>query len=346
MPAPTPSLASRAAVVATGTTAAALLALLPAAPPVPVPAAAVSAWAAVGDAVGGDPTIADGPAGAVGTAGSTQAPGSRATLLSARPGSGAPLAPAAPFALGSRAVPPHPATQTVVAMRPFQAAIRALGGKSTPPAASGGSPAANAPLVMMMGPASTQAAGAQTAGAAGAHSAPAAAAAGPGAGGPAPAVPRAAAPAAAPANSAAAPAKPAAAPAKPAPAANKPAPAAKPAPAGGGRGRAMANAMSKLGAAYRWGATGPNAFDCSGLVYWSYRQVGLTLPRTSQAQSQVGTPIAKSALQPGDLVFFYRPVSHVAIYVGNGQVVHASTAGSPVKISQLSTMPFATARRI
>jgi len=108
----------------------------------------------------------------------------------------------------------------------------------------------------------------------------------------------------------------------------------------------LANAMSKLGAAYRWGATGPNAFDCSGLVYWSYRQVGLTLPRTSQAQSQVGTPVARSALQPGDLVFFYSPVSHVAIYIGNGQVVHASTAGSPVKISQLSTMPYATARRI
>jgi cell wall-associated NlpC family hydrolase len=108
----------------------------------------------------------------------------------------------------------------------------------------------------------------------------------------------------------------------------------------------MANAMSKLGAAYRWGATGPSSFDCSGLVYWSYRQVGIPLPRTSQAQSQVGAPVAKSALQPGDLVFFYRPVSHVAIYIGNGRVVHASTAGSPVKISQLSTMPFATARRI
>ena len=108
----------------------------------------------------------------------------------------------------------------------------------------------------------------------------------------------------------------------------------------------MANAMSKLGAAYRWGATGPRAFDCSGLVYWSYRQIGISVPRTSAAQSQVGTPVARSALQPGDLVFFYRPVSHVAIYIGNGKVVHASTSGSPVKISQLNDMPFATARRI
>jgi cell wall-associated NlpC family hydrolase len=62
--------------------------------------------------------------------------------------------------------------------------------------------------------------------------------------------------------------------------------------------------------------------------------------------SGVGTPVAKGNLQPGDLVFFYRPVSHVAIYIGDGKVVHASTAGSPVKISALGGMPFATARRI
>ena len=117
----------------------------------------------------------------------------------------------------------------------------------------------------------------------------------------------------------------------------------------GGRGGAAArwrSRMGKLGAPYRWGAAGPGAFDCSGLVYWSYRQTGLTLPRTSWAQSQVGTPVSKGALQPGDLVFFYRPVSHVAIYIGDGRVVHASTAGKPVKISNLNDMPFATARRI
>jgi cell wall-associated NlpC family hydrolase len=113
-----------------------------------------------------------------------------------------------------------------------------------------------------------------------------------------------------------------------------------------GRSVAMHNALGKLGARYRWGATGPNAFDCSGLVYWSYRLQGITLPRTSAAMSRIGTPVAKGDLQPGDLVFFYRPVSHVAIYVGNGHVVHASTAGSPVKISALNSMPFATARRI
>ena len=116
--------------------------------------------------------------------------------------------------------------------------------------------------------------------------------------------------------------------------------------AAGRRGSAMSIAMGKLGAPYRWGAAGPGAFDCSGLVYWSYRQIGMTLPRSSSAQSRVGTPVSKGALQPGDLVFFYRPVSHVAIYIGGGRVVHASTAGKPVKISNLGDMPFATARRI
>jgi cell wall-associated NlpC family hydrolase len=116
--------------------------------------------------------------------------------------------------------------------------------------------------------------------------------------------------------------------------------------AAGRRGSAMSIAMGKLGAPYRWGAAGPGAFDCSGLVFWSYRQTGMTLPRSSSAQSRVGAPVAKGALQPGDLVFFYRPVSHVAIYIGGGRVVHASTAGKPVKVSNLNDMPFATARRI
>ena len=112
------------------------------------------------------------------------------------------------------------------------------------------------------------------------------------------------------------------------------------------RTSALGSALGKLGAPYRWGAAGPRAFDCSGLVSWAFRQAGVTLPRTSRAMASVGTPVAKSQLQPGDLVLFYRPVSHVAIYVGNGQVVHASTSGQPVKITALDRMPFAGARRI
>jgi peptidoglycan DL-endopeptidase CwlO len=111
------------------------------------------------------------------------------------------------------------------------------------------------------------------------------------------------------------------------------------------RVRAMSVAMSKLGAPYRWGAAGPRAFDCSGLLKWSFAQAGITIPRTSRAQSRFGTPVSKANLQPGDVVFFYRPVSHAAIYIGNGKVVHASTSGKPVKIANLNAMPFNSARR-
>jgi len=109
---------------------------------------------------------------------------------------------------------------------------------------------------------------------------------------------------------------------------------------------ALSKALGKVGAPYRWGATGPNAFDCSGLVTWAYKGVGVSLPRTSRAMSQVGAPVAKANLQPGDLVFFYRPVSHVGIYIGNGKMVHASSRKSPVKISDISHMKFNSARRV
>jgi cell wall-associated NlpC family hydrolase len=104
--------------------------------------------------------------------------------------------------------------------------------------------------------------------------------------------------------------------------------------------------MSKIGSPYRYGATGPNAFDCSGLVSWAYKKAGKSLPRTSRAQSNVGTPVSRDNLQPGDLVFFYKPVSHVGIYIGDGKILHASTRKSPVKISDMSRMKFNSARRI
>jgi peptidoglycan DL-endopeptidase CwlO len=109
---------------------------------------------------------------------------------------------------------------------------------------------------------------------------------------------------------------------------------------------ALSRAMSKIGAPYRWGAAGPSAFDCSGLVSWAYKQVGVSLPHSSNAMSRIGQAVSRSQLRPGDLVFFYQPVSHVAIYVGNGKVVHASTSSEPVKISNLSDMPFSGARRV
>jgi cell wall-associated NlpC family hydrolase len=112
------------------------------------------------------------------------------------------------------------------------------------------------------------------------------------------------------------------------------------------RKAAMSNALNKLGTPYRWGAMGPNAFDCSGLVKWSFANAGRSLPRTSRAMAGVGVPVAKSDLQPGDLVFFYKPISHVGIYIGNGKIVHASRKGQPVKISDMANMRFTAARRV
>ena len=112
------------------------------------------------------------------------------------------------------------------------------------------------------------------------------------------------------------------------------------------RKAAVSKALSKLGTPYRWGAMGPNAFDCSGLVKWSFAQAGKSLPRTSRAQASAGTPVSKANLQPGDLVFFYKPISHVGIYIGNNKIVHASQSGQPVKVSDITYMRFTTARRI
>ncbi|PPJ23910.1 hydrolase [Nocardia nova] len=108
--------------------------------------------------------------------------------------------------------------------------------------------------------------------------------------------------------------------------------------------RAADAALSKVGAPYSYGAAGPNAFDCSGLVKWSYEQAGRELPRTSYEQLEEGTPVSLDALQPGDVVSFYGG-SHSALYVGDGNVVHASTAGEPVKVAPISSMPVAGARR-
>lgn len=80
-------------------------------------------------------------------------------------------------------------------------------------------------------------------------------------------------------------------------------------------GQAVANAaQSKIGSPYVWGATGPSSFDCSGLVQWSYKQAGVSVPRTSYDQVGGGTPVSKSNLQPGDVVGFYGS-EHVGIYL-------------------------------
>lgn len=117
-----------------------------------------------------------------------------------------------------------------------------------------------------------------------------------------------------------------------------------PAPSSTGNG-VVDSAMSRIGSPYAWGATGPNAFDCSGLMLWSYQQNGKSIPRTSQAQISGGTPVSKADLQPGDIVGFYPGVTHVGMYIGNGQIVHASDYGIPVQVASLDSMPFAGAAR-
>lgn len=110
--------------------------------------------------------------------------------------------------------------------------------------------------------------------------------------------------------------------------------------------KALNSALSKQGSPYQWAAEGPNAFDCSGLVYWSYLQHGRTLPRSSASQATVGSPVSTSSMQPGDLLFFYSPISHVGIYVGNGQMVHAPQSGDVVKVASYTRMPLTAVRRI
>ncbi len=94
-------------------------------------------------------------------------------------------------------------------------------------------------------------------------------------------------------------------------------------------------ALSKVGAAYVFGSAGPNSFDCSGLTSWAWAQAGVSIPRTSSGQS--GLPsVSLDQLQPGDLITYYSPVHHVAMYIGNGQIVHASTSSKPVYVTTIA----------
>ncbi|WP_275945807.1 transglycosylase SLT domain-containing protein [Clostridium botulinum] len=109
------------------------------------------------------------------------------------------------------------------------------------------------------------------------------------------------------------------------------------------------NAQQYLGKPYKWGGSNPSeSFDCSGLVQYVYKQVGIQLNRTTYDQVKQGTPVAKNQLQVGDAVFFGSPSSphHVGIYMGNGQYIHAPKSGDVIKVSSLnSRSDYATARR-
>ena len=109
---------------------------------------------------------------------------------------------------------------------------------------------------------------------------------------------------------------------------------------------AVWTALNQRGDPYSWGGSGPSSFDCSGLTSYSWRAAGITIPRTSSAQSTYGRYVTKSSLRAGDLVFFYSPVSHVAMYIGNGYIVHAPSSSDVVRVTKLGYMDsYAWARR-
>lgn len=98
-------------------------------------------------------------------------------------------------------------------------------------------------------------------------------------------------------------------------------------------GAAVAAAESVLGRPYVWGASGPSSFDCSGLTMWAWAHAGVGLSHSSSAQYGSGAHVSQSALQPGDLLFFYSPISHVGMYIGGGQMIHAPHTGDVVRIA-------------
>ncbi|MEU7555040.1 NlpC/P60 family protein [Streptomyces sp. NPDC044571] len=116
-------------------------------------------------------------------------------------------------------------------------------------------------------------------------------------------------------------------------------------PSSGRAAAAVRAARAAVGRPYVWGSTGPSGFDCSGLMVWSYRQAGVSLPRTSQAQRYAGRQVPLSEARPGDLVTYRSDASHVGMYVGNGQVVHAPYPGARVRYDPVGMMPVSSVTR-
>ncbi|MFF4338588.1 NlpC/P60 family protein [Kitasatospora sp. NPDC001540] len=106
-------------------------------------------------------------------------------------------------------------------------------------------------------------------------------------------------------------------------------------------GNAVGAAVSKLGSWYAYGAAGPSTFDCSGLMQWAYKQAGVSIPRTSQAQAGAGTSLGTNIAnaRPGDLIIYYGDQHHVGMYVGNGQIIHAPHTGAQVRYESATAMP-------
>ena len=104
--------------------------------------------------------------------------------------------------------------------------------------------------------------------------------------------------------------------------------------------RAAELASQMVGIPYRFGGSAPDGFDCSGLVWYVYRELGVSVPRTAALQRAAATPVPGEALRPGDLVFFYTPADHVGLYLGGGEFVHAPATGRSVERARLDAPTF------
>ena len=116
-------------------------------------------------------------------------------------------------------------------------------------------------------------------------------------------------------------------------------------PVSGRAAAAVHYAMAQIGKPYVYGAAGPNSFDCSGLTMAAWGSAGVGLPHSSSAQYGSGTHISASQLQPGDLVFYYSPISHVGMYIGNGMIVNAENPSAGIRVTGLYSMPYVGAVR-
>jgi peptidoglycan DL-endopeptidase CwlO len=110
--------------------------------------------------------------------------------------------------------------------------------------------------------------------------------------------------------------------------------------------QALRWALRARGSPYVWGAAGPHAFDCSGLVLWAYAHVGISLPHLAAAQYNMGIHVGRNQLQPGDLVFFYSDIGHVGLYIGNDLMVDAPDFGEVVQVQPVMWNVYVGAVRI
>lgn len=116
-------------------------------------------------------------------------------------------------------------------------------------------------------------------------------------------------------------------------------------PASGRAKTAIEFAYAQLGKPYEWGSTGPNSYDCSGLVGAAWRTAGVSLPRTVKEMYDAGRKVSRSDLQPGDIIYWYNDTQHNGMYVGDGKAVHAPRTGKNIEIVPLDSMPFFAASR-